>query len=255
MIDLHAHLLPGVDDGPGSRTEAVALGRAASAAGTRTAAATPHIDYLYDVVPAQLGERLRGLRAALEEAGVPLEVVSGGELAPERVGELSGEDLAAIGLGGGPWILLECPLASGAGPLSPAVAHLQGLGFRVLLAHPERSPAVQRDQRELRRLVESGARCALTASAFVGRFGRPAQRLAERLLHEGLAHVLTSDAHDDRARSPDLRPGLAAATRGVDRGDLLARWLTEEAPAAILAGDAVPAPPTTRPARRRLRSA
>jgi protein-tyrosine phosphatase len=255
LIDLHAHLLPGVDDGPGSLDEAVALGRAASAAGTRTAAATPHIDYLYDVAPAQLAERVSALQTALRQAGVPLEVVGGGELAAERVAELSGEDLAAIGLGGGPWILLECPLAPRAGSLAPAVAHLQSLGRRVLLAHPERSPAVHRDQRELRGLVESGARCALTASAFVGRFGRPAQRLAERLLREGLAHVLSSDAHDRRARSPDLRPGLAAATRGLDRGDLLARWLTEEAPAAILSGGAVPAPPTPGPARRRLRSA
>ncbi|HYM56989.1 MAG TPA: CpsB/CapC family capsule biosynthesis tyrosine phosphatase [Solirubrobacteraceae bacterium] len=254
MIDLHTHLLPGIDDGPGSQREAVELGRAASAAGTRTAAATPHIDYRYDVAPAQLGDRVRALRTALRDAGVPLEVVAGGELAPERLGELTGEELAAIGLGGGPWILLECPLAPGAGPLSPAVAHLQSLGFRVLLAHPERSPAVQRDRGELRRLVESGARCALTASAFEGRFGRAAHRLAERLLHAGLGHVLTSDAHDERGRPPDLRPGLSAAIRGVDRGDLLARWLTEESPAAILAGGAVPAPPTTGPARRRLRS-
>ena len=251
MIDLHCHVLPGIDDGPGTMDEAVMMGRVASSAGIRVAAATPHIDYLYDVVPATLRDRVGLLQAALQEAEIALEVVQGGELAPARAGELSREQLGAIGLGGGPWILLECPLVPGDRSLEPAAAHLLESGFRVLLAHPERSPAVRRDRESLRRLVASGARCALTASAFEERFGRQARRLAESLLREGLAHTLTSDAHDARTRPPDLRPGLAAAVRGVRGGDRLARWLTHDAPAAILAGEPVPPPPPTRPARRR----
>ena len=253
LIDLHAHLLPGIDDGPESMSEAVAMGRAASAAGMTIAAATPHVDYLYGVVPDELPGRVDALRAALGEAGVALEVVRGGELAPERVGDLSRDELAAIGLGGGPWILLECPLTPGDRSLAPATAHLQALGFRVLLAHPERSPSVHRDPGELRRLVASGARCALTASAFEGRFGRAARRMADRLLHEGLAHVLTSDAHDERRRPPDMRPGLAAALRDNSGGERLGQWLTEEAPRAILDGDDIPERPI--PAQRPRRGA
>jgi protein-tyrosine phosphatase len=244
MIDLHAHLLPGIDDGPATIEGSIGLARAALAAGTTRIAATPHIDRHFDVDPHEIPGRVRELRGALDEAGIELEVVAGGEIALDRAGELDDDALHAISLGGGPYVLLECPLTAHAGPIEAQVATLRLRGFEILLAHPERAPALQRDPRRLRELVAHDALCSVTAGAFTGQFGRPARSLAQAMLREGLVHSIDSDTHDEERRPPGLAAGLAAA--GIEDSPLAA-WLSEEAPAAILAGERLPdRPPAPR---------
>src|SRR5690606_20407186 len=119
----------------------------------------------------------------LERAAVPLTVVSGAEVELTRALELPDEELRALTLDGGRWLLLEAPFAAFA-PLEPGVAALQERGFSILLAHPERSLMVQRDPAAVRRLVDRGVRTQVTAMALTGRFGRGAQRLASRLLDD-----------------------------------------------------------------------
>jgi protein-tyrosine phosphatase len=113
-----------------------------------------------------------------------------------------------------------------------------------VLAHPERNRAVQADPGRLGEAVRLGALVQVTAASVDGRIGRSSQKAADRLLESGLAHVLASDAH-----TPEIREaGLADAAEAVG-DDRLATFLTAEAPAAIVAGEAVPDPP--RKARRR----
>ncbi len=144
-------------------------------------------------------------------------------------------------------MLLEPPFTPVAPGLEEIVIGLQSRGYRVLLAHPERCPAIQRDPALLAALVRRGVLGSLTAGSLVGRFGEQVRRLALGLAEDGLVHNVASDAHDEVNRGP----GVAAQ---IDRAGLeeLREWLTEDVPRAILDGaEAIPPRPATRPLRRR----
>lgn len=237
MLDLHAHILPALDDGPQSPEAALTMARAAVAAGTRALATTSHIDTGFGLDPADLAAERAALAALLRDAGIELELLAGGEIATTRLASLDDEALAALRLGGGPYVLLECPLATRAPGIEEMVADLHARGFRVLLAHPERSPAFQREPERLARLVEAGALAQVTTGAFTGDFGAPAQRTALRMLERGLLHVLASDAHDAVHRPPDLRVADEIL------GEAQREWMTAAVPGAIVAGEPLPARP------------
>ncbi len=141
-------------------------------------------------------------------------------------------------MGGGPYWLLESPLSVAAGPFDQYVGTLLGNGAKVLLAHPERCPTFLRDPDKLARLVYGGALTSVTAGAFAGRFGAPVREFAFAMLRDGLVHSVASDAHNVDTRPPGLRDELDAAGLGA-----LVPWLTEQVPAAILAGDRLPPSP------------
>lgn len=243
MIDLHCHLLPGVDDGPGDVLAAVALARAMVAEGTTTAAATSHVHPDFPNTAATLARARAAVVKALEWEKVPLEVVRGAELDLLHVAQLDAAALAELQLGDSGTLLIECPFAVGAPFFEDVVSKLQLHGFRILLAHPERSPAFQRDASLLERLVERGALVSITGASLVGRFGRTARRYADWALDHDLVHDVASDAHNTESRPPALRAPLREAGYGWAE-----EWLTQAAPAAILAGAPLPARPA-RPAR------
>lgn len=253
MIDLHCHLLPGVDDGPADDEQALALAREQVAAGVSRAAATPHVGWSWPLTPSELPERLAALRALLAAERVPLEVVAGGELQATFALDLSDEQLAVLALGGGPYLLLEAPMTSVAVGLDRIVFALQARGHRVLLAHPERCPGLQRDPELLARLVGAGALTQVTAGALSGRFGGTVRRFALELVGNGLVHTVASDAHDLGGRPPGMREELRAA--GLEA---YLDWWCCETPAAVLDGGPLPEPPSPWPptpargARRRL---
>jgi protein-tyrosine phosphatase len=250
VIDLHAHILPGVDDGPDTLEESLALARAAVDAGTRVLAATSHVSHMFPTDPALFPGRLTAVREALQEAGVPLDVVAGGELAPSRLAGLDEAALHVLSLGGGPYLLVECPFSPLAAELEPLVFELQRAGWGVLLAHPERSAAFHRAPDRLAGLVARGALVQITAGSLTGQFGETARRYSLELLREELVHVLASDAHDAIDRPPGLSAGIARAEHELGSLDGLAEWLTDDVPAAILAGDPLPPrPPRPRPRR------
>jgi protein-tyrosine phosphatase len=249
MIDLHAHILPGLDDGPESDESALAMARGAVAAGTRTVATTCHINHLFGLGAEQLASARAKLTERLEREGVALELIAGGEVAPERLPDLDDDELNGLTLGGGPYVLLECPFAPVGATMDRMVADLQGRGFGVLLAHPERSPTFQHDPARLAALVDRGALAQVTTGSFTGTFGGTAQRTANAMLEQGIVHVLSSDAHDSERRPPDLRAA------GLDGAQV--EWMAQAAPAAVVAGRALPErPPLPRPRgmRARLRS-
>jgi protein-tyrosine phosphatase len=239
VIDLHAHILPALDDGPQSDAEALALARAAVARGTTAIATTSHVNRGYGLTPDDLAGARAAFAAVLHDAGVPLVLLAGGEIAHTRLPSLSDEDLRALALGGGPYVLLECPLG-GSDDLAPLVGDLHARGFRVLLGHPERSPAFQRDISRLERLVAAGALAQVTTGAYTGDFGAIAQRTALAMTERGLVHVLASDTHSALHRPPDLTAAdelLGVAQRA---------WMAGAAPAAIVAGEPLPDRPALR---------
>jgi protein-tyrosine phosphatase len=253
VIDLHCHLLPGVDDGPPDLEASLALARAAAAAGTRTVVATPHIDHRWGVDPEGVPAAVQRMRAALHEAHIELDVRPGGEVDLSRLADLTPAQRDAVRLGGGPYLLLETPHRDlqGAG-FATAVAQLRRRGETIVLAHPERSPALRRRPEHVAELVGMGVLCSITSSALLGRFGSAVRDFALRLLREGLVHNVASDAHEPRRRGPELLSGLHAAEREVPGVLAQARWLTREVPEAILAGAPLPArPPLPEPAPER----
>jgi protein-tyrosine phosphatase len=178
--------------------------------------------------------RVARLRGTLAAEGIPLEVLMGAEIDVHQAGELSDEQLRALALGGSRWLLIEAPLQQAA-LVEPVVHDLLDRGHAVLLAHPERSPGLQRDPAAVRRLASAGVLTQVTASSLVGRFGRTVQRFSEHLADEGLIHTIASDAHDTLRRPPGMRDAILAAGLGE-----LAELLTEEIPAALLADEPIP---------------
>lgn len=238
LIDLHTHVLPGLDDGAPDADAALALARAIAEGGVRTVVATPHVNSTYANDPDTVAAGVSELNAALRERAVPLEVLTGAEIALPQLAEMGDADLARHGLGGGRCVLVESPYVRAVSFLEDLLEDVRGRGYLPLLAHPERSPLFQEDPGRLERLVSGGVVCSVTAGSLAGRFGRTVRRFALDLARRGLVHDVSSDAHDLRRRPPGLAVPAELAPR--------AGWLTLDAPAALLEGRMPPAPPPLR---------
>jgi protein-tyrosine phosphatase len=238
VIDLHCHVLPGIDDGPATIDGSLDLARAAAASGIRTIVATPHVSRRYRNESGEIARLVQGLNERLQEQGIPVDVRRGAEVAASRVHDLDGAELSALRLGDGPWLLLEPSLTRPANDLETVVPELQRSGHRILLAHPERCMTFHRDPLLLEALVHQGALTSVTAASLTGRFGEHVRRFALGLAGQGLIHNVVSDAHDHAKRPPSI-------ARELDQAGLapLADWLTRAVPAAILAGEDVPPRP------------
>ena len=257
VIDLHAHILPGLDDGARSAEEAMAMARAAVRAGTRAMATTSHINLNIGLGVEDLAATRRALSQQLAAESIALELLAGGEIAPERLAHLDDDALRALSLGGGGCVLLECPFAPVGSAMEPMVADLQRRGFRVLLAHPERSSTFQREPDRLAPLLKLGALAQVTSGALAGEFGRTAQRAAFAMLEAGHVHVLASDSPDATDRPPDLRLAARALQERYGDVDDQLQWMARDAPAAVVRNAPLPRRPRlprARGLRQRLRS-
>lgn len=232
MIDLHCHILPGVDDGALDLRDSLAMGRQAVNDGIERVCATPHIRHDHDVRIEEVAGRVEELNAALAGEGLPVTVLSGGEVAETAVGGLSEEDLARVSLGMGRWILLEPAPGPLTDTLLARVADLAERGHRALIAHPERHLSADMYER-IAGLVAAGALVQATADFFLReRFADGMRSLAEA----GLVHVLSSDAHSSHGGRPlRLREAfeLLAAIESVAPH---LEWMRDVAPRAIVEG-------------------
>ena len=213
--ELHFHLLPGVDDGPKSMDESLELARLAIADGTHTITVTPHAR---DIDVLTVPERVAELRAALERAAIPLQVIEGVELAQDDVARLTPEELeiAAQGPAGDRWVLLEAPLFLESPGLLTAAAELRARGYGLLIGHPSRRPSLMADGGGLDELLDRGARLQINGSSLTGRHGEDARRWALALAGDGRASVIASDAHRP-SRGPLLGEAVAIlADAGMD---------------------------------------
>jgi protein-tyrosine phosphatase len=246
MIDLHCHILPGLDDGPATMDDAIAMARAAVASGTTTAVATPHIDGRWGVRPKELSRRVAALQDALRDQEIALSVRTGGEIDISRFPDLRSDDLALLRLGGGPYLLLESPLSPAAGDSDMLLLRIHGRGEPILLAHPERCPLFQHEPERLVRLVDAGLLCSISTGSLRGQFGEHVRRFTIDLLRAGLVHDLASDAHDAWRRPPHLDGALTDVEAELPGIGSQSEWLTRHAPAAILAGQPLPPRPPLR---------
>ena len=238
MIDLHCHVLPGIDDGPDDIEGSLTMARRAVREGIETIVATPHVNSRYRNDQETIAAALALVRDALVHEAIPLEVLPGAEIAVNYLAETDTSGIGSLSLAGGEWLLIEPPFATVATGLVSTVKGLLWDGHRVVLAHPERCPAIHRDLSIVRELSEEGVLMSLTAGSLAGRFGSQARRLAVALLEDGLAHNVTSDAHDAGNRPPSVAGELARAGFGD-----LTSWLTEQVPAAVIGGGPVPPRP------------
>jgi len=239
VIDLHTHVLPGIDDGARSLAESRALALEAAGEGVSVLAATPHVRDDYPTTPEEMEEAVAALRADFTEQGIPVEVLHGGEVDLSILWAIPPEELRRFTLAQtGRYLLLEFPYRGWPLALSSAVSRLVQLGITPLLAHPERNPEVQDRPDRVRGLVDAGALVQITSDSLDGRLNRASQSAAFHLLDLGLVHVLASDTHGPHI----TRQGLGAAARSIGDPEL-ARYLTVQVPAAIVAGEPVPERP------------
>ena len=236
MIDLHCHLLPGIDDSPETMDEALALCRHAVDSGITHCVVTPHVHpgrYANDAV--SIAAAAAALKAALAAAGIPLAVSFSGEV------RISDEVLPMIAAGRipfhGEWqgrrvMLLEFPHSHIPPGSDRLVRWLLQRGIVPLVAHPERNKDVMRDLARLHEFVAMGCLFQVTAGALAGRFGDAAEERAREILVAGWATVLASDAHNLKSRPPELREGLEVASGLI--GEAAATRLVHDNPWTIV---------------------
>jgi protein-tyrosine phosphatase len=242
LIDLHSHILPGVDDGARTIEESVEIARAAVADGIEAMAATPHVRDDYPTGAATMEQRVDEVRAALLQGAVPLRLHTGGEIAFDWLARLEPDDRRRFGLGGNPgYLLVEFPYYGWPLSLADDLFRLQVGGCTPVLAHPERNAEVQAAPERLASIVEAGTLVQVTAASLDGRLGRTAREAGLRLIELRCAHLIASDAHHPGIRAV----GMAAAAQAVG-DEALARWLTDGVPRAVVDGGELPERPEPR---------
>jgi len=238
VIDLHCHILPGIDDGALDLADSLAMGRIAAGDGIERIAATPHIRHDHDVRIPELAERVAEVNSELHRNEVRVTVLTGGEVAETALEGLTEEELRAVTLGGGGWILLEPRPGPLGDSLLAAVTDLRERGFGTLIAHPERHVSADMLER-IRALIAAGALIQCTAAYLVS--GPPRKGMLA-LAAAGLIHVLASDSHSSHGGRPlRISDGLAVLGQ-VELLNPHLDWIAREAPAAILRGER-PEPP------------
>ena len=237
MIDVHCHLFPGIDDGPQTLGDAVALARHAVAGGIVRSIVTPHIlPDRYDNTLAGIREAAARFRDELDARNIALEIGYAAEvrIGPEVMALAEEQTLPLLGSAEGYGIvLLEFPDSHIVPGSDKLTGWLLGRKIRPMIAHPERNKAVMHDVDAIAPFVQMGCWLQLTAGSLTGVFGPRCRERSRQLLQRGWVHLLASDAHNMAARMPELEPGRAAAAEIVGEAE---SWrLVRERPAAIAA--------------------
>ncbi len=233
MIDLHLHLLPGIDDGAGSTEDSVAMCRIAREAGSTVLVATPHQRHAswQNQDSARLRELIESVQA---EVGSSPRLLSGAEIRVDDtlLTELAGRDHSGLlSLAGSRYLLLELD-RHGFGPDPMPLAHeLRVDGWRPIFAHPEFAPQLA-DLETVAELVRGGVLFQITAMSLTGDFGPGPQAYCRDLLDLDLVHFVASDGHGTSWRPPQLERAYEELASGW--GEERARHLTEENPRSVI---------------------
>jgi protein-tyrosine phosphatase len=195
-VDLHCHLLPGLDDGAATMEETLRHARRLHAEGVRDVACTPHVKRAHfpGIHLNELAQAREEAQRAIEAEGLGVRLHPGGELSHDDALILSPQQLRHIAQGpaGARWLLLECPFAGIEDDFVDATQRLSNLGYGLLLAHPERADG---GHELLWPLVESGALLQVNVCSLLGNHGLDIQEIATDLVRRGLAYCLASDGH------------------------------------------------------------
>jgi protein-tyrosine phosphatase len=215
MIDLHCHILPGIDDGANDLEQSLHLARLAVADGITHAVATPHIHPgRYDNTLETITKAYRLLKLALEVKKIPLQLGMAAEVrySAEILTMVTANQLPFLGQWQGEKVLLlEMPHQEVPPGIEQLVRWLVGQGIRPMIAHPERNKDILRDYNRIKPLAQEGCLFQLTAGAVAGHFGEPVKQLSKQILEANLATILATDAHNTERRPPVLEAGRRAA--------------------------------------------
>ena len=247
MIDLHTHILPGVDDGVKTEDDAVAFARVAVADGVTTIVATPHYrDGFYVNPRSEVLDRVAALRRRLEVENISVRLLPGAEIhiCPDLVERVRSGHAPTLA-DNGRTVLFELSMTQYPFDLENVVYAMRLAGLQVLLAHPERIRYFQEDLRRYEALVRQGAFGQITTGSVLGVFGEEVEEFSEELVRKKLVHVVASDAHNVRGRPPVLSAALARIGGWV--GPDLARRMATEFPQAFLDGKDPDVPPPEDP--------
>ena len=239
MIDLHCHILPAIDDGAKSLDMSLEMARMACADGIAVTACTPHIlPSVYDNTGPAIKTAVTALQGALDQSGIPMRLVMGADahVAPDLATGL--RDGRVPTLNGSRYLLLEPPHHVLPPNLDEHIFRLHTAGYISIITHPERMTWIEASYPLMQRLVQSGVWMQLTAGSLMGRFGRRPRYWAERMLDDGLCHLLATDAHNTTSRPPYLAEAREAAARRL--GEQEATHLVLTRPHGVLT-DASPA--------------
>lgn len=247
FVDIHSHVLYGLDDGAQTLEQSIAMLELARASGTTDIVATPHANVHYvfrpDVIEAQLAEL---------SASVPGITVHGGcdfHLQLDNIEDaLANPRKYTINHRG--YLMVEFADVTVFPNPDGVLGQLLDAGMRPIITHPERHSFLQRQPDLVASWVDAGSAVQVTAASFVGLFGPRPKAAAEELMRRGLVHVVASDAHDEQWRTPDLRPAYEALC--AQWGEAEVRPLFVDNPRAVLTGDEMPfrGLPAPLPARR-----
>ena len=237
MIDLHTHILPGIDDGVNDMEECVEFGRMAERDGVKTIVATPHYrEGFYVNERPGIMELVEKVRERFEAEGVGIDLLPGAEvhLCPDLVERISDGRATTLN-NNGKTLLLELSLSQYPVDLENVIFQLKLAGIIPLFAHPERIRYFQDDPKRYEEVVRLGSWGQITTGSILGTFGREAAEYSRELLEKGLVHVIASDAHNVRGRPPLMREAVLTAAEIV--GEEYAEAMVSSAPRAFVEGN------------------
>jgi protein-tyrosine phosphatase len=220
VIDLHCHMLPGIDDGAPDLETSLQMARVAVADGITITACTPHIfPGLYENDGPGIRKAVAALQVELDREEIPLQLTTGADvqLCPDLVAGLKSGRILALGTSR--YFLFEPPHHTAPPRLEEQVFASMAAGYHPIVTHPERLHWIESHYDTMKRMAHAGAWMQLTCGSVTGRFGKRPQYWSERMLDEGLVHILATDAHNLRNRAP-----LMASAR-----DAVAERLGEQA--------------------------
>lgn len=224
MIDIHHHLLPGLDDGSPDLETSVEMAKIAAADGISHIVCTPHSNSRFQFKPAVVDGKIAELRQRLEHEGVSLKLGRGCDfhLTYENI-QHAKRDPARFSINGLGFLLIEIPDYGLPQGLTDTFYQLQIAGLTPILTHPERNPTLQGDTERMGHWLRGGVLVQVTAGSVLGHMGRPAQKMAHRLLDRRWAHFIATDAHNTTSRPPRMHEAfdLIAAKYSPDYAHLL----------------------------------
>lgn len=247
MIDIHCHILPGIDDGPETIDEAIDMCRMAAADGIKTVVATPHFKPgMYEPAFARVNELIDAVAARAKEEGIDIRVLPGADVSvtPELLVHLKKEKHLTINRNG-TYFLAEFPSAAVPPNWDAFLLFLLKSGFVPIITHPERNAWFLTHPESLYSIVSKGVLVQVTAMSITGEFGENIQEFSIFLLEHNLVHVIATDAHSASYRQPELRAAVKMA--GDIIGKEKAEALVTSIPEAIINGRPCP---ITEPVRR-----
>jgi protein-tyrosine phosphatase len=235
MIDIHCHILPGLDDGARTMDEALSMARMAAADGIGTVVASAHITPgVYDNSPEQITAAAEALDGRLRREGIPVRIIPGADvrMTPEMA-DGNGRYLCINR--DTPYLLFEFPHDLVPPGSDRLIESLRNKGVVPIITHPERNAEFKRRPEKLEPFVKMGCRVQITAMSLTGEFGPRAREIAERYVKDGWADLIATDAHDTVRRPPILSLAVRRAEELV--GAEAARAMVLDLPEKIVKGE------------------